>query len=134
MNCLLTPLCLGTQRTSSPVTVDVGPPYPTIAVISPVPGSSVHGSITILATHTSAVLPATGRTLSVHWITTALAAGSHTLTVGVNDASAPTVASPPVHTVGSLNDNRRRYRFEIHTAPTFVQFARGHSDMAFAGA
>ncbi|MCW2963921.1 MAG: hypothetical protein JWO17_1173 [Actinomycetia bacterium] len=149
-----------TMLTSSPVTVDVGPPYPTIALTAPVPGSSVH--------------------LTFQWSTTALAAGSHTLTVGVSDPRALTATSPPVHlavdnappvavmygpsgavkswlhgflastfpvvfrqtnpaahalvsgTVAALNGGHRRYRFEVHTDTTIVQFAPALSDTAFA--
>jgi hypothetical protein len=127
------------QRTSSPVTVDVGPPYPMIALTAPVPGSSVRGSIAILidGVATGLVPGVAGNTLTFQWSTTALAAGSHTLTVGVSNASALTATSPPVHvtgTVGPLNRDHRRHRFEAHTDTTIAQFAAAPSDMAFARA
>jgi hypothetical protein len=90
----------GAQLTSSPVTVDVGPSYPTIALTSPVPGSSVHGSVTIQTTQTTAVDPASvayavdGVPLtSATWDTTKVPDGSHSVSATVTDGRGKTATA-----------------------------------------
>jgi hypothetical protein len=90
----------GVQLTSSPVTVDVGPSYPTIALTAPVPGSSVHGSVTIQTTQTTAVGPASvayavdGVPLtSAIWDTTTVPDGSHSVSATVTDGRGKTATA-----------------------------------------
>jgi hypothetical protein len=90
----------GVQLTSSPVTVDVGPSYPTIALTAPVPGSSVHGSITIQTTQTTSVGPASVAyavdgtpVASTTWDTTAVPDGSHSVSATVTDGRGKTATA-----------------------------------------
>jgi hypothetical protein len=119
----------GIQLTSSPVTVDVGPPYPTIALTSPVPGSSVHGSITILTSQTSAVLPATvayavdGTPLaSAVWDTTATSDGTHSVSATVTDGRGKTATATATVTVANAPPSAPVPAVTI-TAPSDYTFA-----------
>jgi hypothetical protein len=68
-------------------------------VVSNVDGGTAPftGRLLIDGVATALVPAGVGNTLTFQWSTTALAAGSHTLTVGVSDARALMATSPPVH-------------------------------------
>ena len=80
-----------TTLMSSPVRVDVGPAYPTIALTSPTSWTFVRGSAPIQTTATSAVGPGTialtvdGNPIASPWDSTAVADGSHSIRATITD-------------------------------------------------
>jgi len=93
----------GNLKTSDPITVDVGPPYPSISLGSPKSWTFVRGTTAITASATSAVDPTTvsiavdGTPLAVTgppwtatWDTNAAVDGSHVVTATVVDGRGKT--------------------------------------------
>ena len=104
----------GNTQTSAPVTVDVGPAYPTISLTSPHPYTFAHGTTQITATTTSADSPVTvqiavdgttvpstvsGSSVSASWDTTKVSDGTHTITATITDARSETATSSATVTV-----------------------------------
>ena len=85
------PFPLGVLVDSSPVTVDVGPAYPTITLTSPRAWSTIRGSVALAETHTSAVDPSTvafavdGVATTSPWNTALTNDGTHTIAATVTD-------------------------------------------------
>jgi hypothetical protein len=90
----------GAQQMSDPVTVDVGPPYPTISLTTPLPWTLVHGAVPLAADVTSsgqssvkysvdgtAVATATANPWSATWNSASSADGTKLLTATVTDGS-----------------------------------------------
>jgi len=104
----------GNTQTSDPVTVDVGPAYPTISLTSPQSYTFVRGTTQISATTTSADNPSTvqvavdgstvpstvsGSSVSASWDTTKVSDGTHTITATITDARSETATSSSTVTV-----------------------------------
>ena len=88
---------------SGSISVDVGPPYPTISLTSPHAYTFARGVVTIDATSSSSVDPASvvytldGAPVSSPWDTTGTADGSHTVTATITDGRGKTATdSAPV--------------------------------------
>jgi hypothetical protein len=82
----------GVTQTSAPVTVDVGPAYPTVTVTTPASWTFVKGTaVPLTAVTTSALDPTTvafsvdGAAVTTPWNSTTVADGSHTITATVTD-------------------------------------------------
>ncbi|HZQ80520.1 MAG TPA: Ig-like domain-containing protein [Gaiellaceae bacterium] len=82
----------GQRWASDPITVDVGPAYPTISLTAPQPNAVVRGAVSVQTTSTSAVSPATtslavdGVALaSSTWDTTKATDGTHTVSATITD-------------------------------------------------
>jgi len=97
----------GTLQTSKPITVDVGPAYPTISLAAPPSWTFVHGTTQLKANVTSAVDPTTvqfaldGTPLATApaWDTTISADGQHTLTATVADGRGKTATASATVTI-----------------------------------
>jgi hypothetical protein len=107
----------GASTTTTPITVNVGPAAPTIAITIPPSWTFVRGTVQIQATTTSTAAPTTvvfsvdGQQLTgTTWDTTKTADGSHTLTGTITDGRGRTATASATVTV----DN---------TAPTAVLYA-----------
>jgi hypothetical protein len=107
------PFPAGNQLNSSPVTVDVGPAYPTVSVASPQPWSFVKGTATIQLATTSAldpttvavtldgqpVTPASTAPWTASWNTFASVEGQHTIVATITDGRGKAATSTAVVTV-----------------------------------
>ena len=100
-------------KMSASVNVDVGPPYPTIALTSPHPNTYVRGTALVTAGGTTGDAPATvqfavdgtpigmgtAQPWAASWPTTGLSDGSHTVTATVTDARGKTATDSAQVTV-----------------------------------
>jgi hypothetical protein len=102
----------GNLTASAPVAVDVGPPYPTVSLLSPQPWTFVRGVTTVTADATSSVAPTTvtmsvdGTPLAVtgppyraSWDTSGVADGQHVISVAVEDGRGKTATASATATV-----------------------------------
>src|SRR5262249_54174815 len=85
------PFPLGVLQDSAPITVDIGPPYPMIALSSPSAWSTVRGSVGLVAARTSSVDPSTvsftvdGTPTTSPWNTASSGDGIHTVVATITD-------------------------------------------------
>jgi hypothetical protein len=91
---------------SAPITVDVGPAYPTVSLTSPAPYTFVSGgSVPLTSTTTAAVGNATvaytvdGSPVTSPWNSKSVADGSHTITATVTDGRGKTATASAQVTV-----------------------------------
>jgi Bacterial Ig domain/Polysaccharide deacetylase len=105
----------GATQESDPITVDVGPAYPTISLSSPAPFTFVHGSsVPVGASFTSASNPATVQlsadgtalsatvgsgTATATWDSTSVSDGSHPIGASVVDARGKSASASATVTV-----------------------------------
>ena len=104
----------GATQESDPITVDVGPAYPTISLSSPTSFAFVRGQTPVAGTVTSAANPATvqvavdgaplastvnGGTLAASWNTTTVSDGSHVITGSIVDARGKSAGASTTVTV-----------------------------------
>ena len=104
----------GATQESDPITVDVGPAYPTISLSSPTSFAFVRGQTPVAGTVTSAATPATvqlavdgaplastvnGGALSAPWDTTTVSDGSHVITGSIVDARGKSASASTTVTV-----------------------------------
>jgi hypothetical protein len=144
----------GTLQTSTPITVDVGPAYPTISLTAPPSWTFVRGTTPLKANVTSAVDPTTvqfaldGSPLpsASTWDTTTSADGRHALTATVTDGRGKTASAsatvtvdntPPVGFWLAPTANQRvsgTLTFRAHASDTFgVKSVQFRVDGAAAG-
>jgi Bacterial Ig domain/Polysaccharide deacetylase len=94
-----------TTLMSSAVQVDVGPAYPTVALISPTSWTFVRGSTPIQTTATSAVGPGAialtvdGNPIDSLWDSTAVADGTHSIRATITDGRGKTASDTATVTV-----------------------------------
>jgi len=101
----------GTLQTSEPITVDVGPAYPTISLAAPPSWTFVRGTTQLKANVTSAVDPTTvqfaldGAPLAAAsaWDTTTSTDGQHALTATVTDGRGKTASTSATVTVDNTS-------------------------------
>jgi len=96
----------GLQQASAPVTVDVGPPYPQIALTSPQANTFARGTVALNATVSGGQAPTTisyavdGNLLpSSAWNTTSTLDGAHTVSATVTDGRGETATASVAVTV-----------------------------------
>ncbi len=104
----------GVTQTSAPVTVDVGPAYPTISLSAPAPSSLVRGVTPVTGSVTSAANPATvqltvdgaalassvsGGAASASWDTTKVPDGLHVVSGSIVDARGKSASASATVTV-----------------------------------
>ncbi len=96
----------GVQQASAPVTVDVGPPYPTVTLTAPHANTFAHGTVSLAASVSGGQAPTTvsymvdGNPLaSSSWNTTSVRDGSHTVSATVTDGRGKTATDSATVTV-----------------------------------
>ncbi|HXY16679.1 MAG TPA: Ig-like domain-containing protein [Gaiellaceae bacterium] len=103
----------GAQLTSSPITVDVGPAYPTVAIATPQAWTFVRGATPVRVDFTSAIgpvdlhvtldgaelTPSSMSPWTASWDTTSTADGSHVIAASVTDGRGKTASASVTVTV-----------------------------------